>query len=507
MTDFDFVTSKSRHVESENCPLACWLLANDPGSRAPSDPSDPRIVAGEEFGAALRDLFAGGALVSYDRDFSKMAAATDALLDAGETTIYEASFEAGGMRCSVDVLRVLDASGRVCEIHEGKSSVSLRPHYVADAGFQAAVLAACGWTVAGVFVSHADRDYVRHGDLDLGALIADEDVTDAALEYAATVPARLARAARIAAGPAPACTPSTKCRRCGFAARCRREAQGCDYGVTDVAGYGETRGAAALADGVRTLADLDAALPVRGRSPRVAAQLDCALRGVDEVVDAEALSSFVASVEYPISFLDFEAVAPVLPRWDGCRPYQQVVTQFSMHVMDGCGDLRHEEFLAASDGSDPRRAVAEALVAAAPATGSVVVYSRAFESTRLAEMAEAFPDLAEALLSIRGRVVDLMAPFKKGWLHLAAQRGSDSIKAVLPAMRPCRADLDYHALPGPANGAAASAAFLSLADMALDDAEAVRAALLEYCGLDTMAMVEVWGGVVERAAQAAEGGL
>lgn len=73
-----------------------------------------------------------------------------------------------------------------------------------------------------------------------------------------------------------------------------------------------------------------------------------------------------------------------------------------------------------------------------------------------------------------------------------AMQGSYSIKYVLPALFPDDPSLDYHNLAGVHNGSEASATFKRMAAMSRDELEAYRTHLLNYCGLDTFAMVKVW---------------
>ena len=87
--------------------------------------------------------------------------------------------------------------------------------------------------------------------------------------------------------------------------------------------------------------------------------------------------------------------------YDGIRPYQQVPFQYSLHYLERDGaELGHKEFLA-DENSDPRRALAERLVADIPTDACVLAYNMSFERTRLKELAEIFPDLSEKLLAIR----------------------------------------------------------------------------------------------------------
>ena len=78
-------------------------------------------------------------------------------------------------------------------------------------------------------------------------------------------------------------------------------------------------------------------------------------------------------------------------------------------------------------------------------------------------------------------------------------QGSYSIKYVLPALYPDDAELDYKELSLIHKGDEASNAFLTLKEQSLKDQKAIRKALLEYCKLDTLAMVKIWEKFIEIA--------
>jgi hypothetical protein len=83
---------------------------------------------------------------------------------------------------------------------------------------------------------------------------------------------------------------------------------------------------------------------------------------------------------------------------------------------------------------------------------------------------------------------DLMVIFQQRHYYVPEMKGSYSIKQVLPALVP-GFSYDNMAI---ADGGSASHAFLSLFDE--PDPEKIRVArenLLEYCKLDTLAMVEI----------------
>jgi len=209
-------------------------------------------------------------------------------------------------------------------------------------------------------------------------------------------------------------------------------------------------------------------------------------------VDQAQIRQFLGQLSYPLYFLDFETVQTAIPRYIGTRPYAQIPFQYSLHWIEReGGPLMHREFLA-EPGTDPRRALAERLCTDIPRDVCVTAYYMGFECTRIQELADTFPDLAEHLLNIRDHIVDLLTPFQSGWYYNRAMGGSFSIKSVLPALFPDDPALNYHNLEGIHNGSEAMAAFPAMEHMTPEEQARTRQNLLRYCELDTYAMVKVW---------------
>ena len=160
----------------------------------------------------------------------------------------------------------------------------------------------------------------------------------------------------------------------------------------------------------------------------------------------------------------------------------------------------HREYLAPSNGCDPRRELAEQLCRDIPMGVCTTAYNKRFECDRLNELAQAYPDLSEHLLDIADHIVDLIEPFRKKMVYLPEMNGSFSIKHVLPALYPDDPELDYSNLEGSVhNGGEAMTIYPQIAQMTPAEADAARKSLLKYCKLDTLAMVKVWERLRQQA--------
>ena len=212
---------------------------------------------------------------------------------------------------------------------------------------------------------------------------------------------------------------------------------------------------------------------------------------MNDIIDTENIRNFLASLSYPLYFLDFETIYPAEPLFDGVRPYQQIPFMYSLHwIEEEGGELHHTVFFS-YPGKDPRRAIAEELCADIPKGVCSVAYNMCFEKARIRELAELFPDLADHLMDIHDNMKDMMLPFRRKWYYTDAMGGSYSLKAVLPALYPDDPELDYSQLEGIHNGGDASATYLSMWQMTDEEIAKKCQELNKYCGLDTYAMVKM----------------
>ena len=483
--------SKSRYVQGCTCPKILWMQEHMPEQYDPSVVDEARTSAGNEVGDLAMGFYGPFTEVPFlPKEFMRMVDITRELLAAGTPVICEAAFLFAGNFCMVDILRVEPDGVRLTEV---KSATHVKGYYKHDVAYQCWVLGQCGLHVKSATLMHVNSAYVRQGELDLAGLFTEEDLTDEVFGMLADVPENIDAFDVFCAREEEPWLDviNENCldkeMPCGFAGWCLRAAP--DPSVLNINRLTRAQKVSLYNEGVRTFPEV---LDARVRLTRM--QVKQVMAEVDELpdlVDKPAISAFLESLTYPLYFLDFETIQPAVPLFDGTRPYQQVTTQYSLHMQEAPGaPLEHREFLA-PEGENPLRAVAEHLVADIPFGACTLAYNMRFEQGRIKEMADAFPDLAAHLKDINRGMRDLMVPFKDGAYYSRAMGGSYSIKAVLPALCPDDPSLDYHALEGVHNGGEAMAAYADLVNMPEEERAAVREQLLRYCELDTLAMVRV----------------
>lgn len=206
------------------------------------------------------------------------------------------------------------------------------------------------------------------------------------------------------------------------------------------------------------------------------------------MIDHEGIQRELGNVVYPLYFLDYETFAPALPVFDGYKPYQHIVFQFSLHTLNNPNslELKHAEFLL-TEKRDPSKEITEQLLKVIGAKGSIFVWNKNFEYKRNEELASLQPMYAEELSAINARIFDLMEIFKHGLYVDYRFHGSASIKKVLPVLVP---HLSYQNLTI-GEGATAMTAWWEMVHGKTDKDQTAKN-LLEYCKLDTLAMVEIW---------------
>jgi hypothetical protein len=221
-------------------------------------------------------------------------------------------------------------------------------------------------------------------------------------------------------------------------------------------------------------------------------------KGIEEAEDygepyinQAAITEFIDQLAYPIYHIDFESWSTAVPQYDGHWPYRQVCFQYSVHVERAPGsEPEHYEYLAEGTHSSSIDFI-ESLLTVLGKEGTILVYNKSFEASRLKEFMREHPQYTEAIENVLERIVDLMALFRKDY-RLPEMQGSYSIKYVLPALVP---ELSYNNLVI-GNGGDASTAFYNLSKTENEtDIINTRKALLEYCKMDTWAMVKLLGVV------------
>lgn len=486
--------SKSKYCGLWQCPKIAWLRKYKPDEVTIDESVLSRMENGNVVGDLAMELFGDFVEVtSYDEDkldLSAMISKTKDEMGKGTQVICEASFDYNGLYCAVDILRKENDGWAIYEV---KSSTNDHKEvYLADIAYQKYVLENCGVNVKGTYLITIDNSYVFDGVLDIHKLFKITDVSPLLSAQMNSIEGNLNIAQRLLSSDVePDIDIHENCMnpyKCGFWSYCTKHIG--SPSVFDLYRMPYKKKLEHYRRGNVTYHEL--LMHGNITNEKQLRQMLHYVSDQEACIDKDSIRDFMATLSYPIYFLDFETMQPIIPLYIGTKPYAQIPFQYSLHYIESeGGELKHKEFLAES-GVDPRRTLAEKLCEDIPMNTCVTAYNKAFECTRLKELAEAFPDLAEHLLNISDNIKDLLVPFQSGYYYIKAMGGSFSIKSVLPALFPNDPELDYHNLEGVHNGGEAMSLFPKIKDLPPQEQEIARNNLLKYCELDTYAMVKVW---------------
>jgi len=480
------VLSKSTFLLGARCHKALYLNKHFPKlQNRMTDEKKHKFETGKKVGILAHQLFPGGELVNVWSfgNFQKAVPYTHKLITEGVNTIYEAAIQFDKILVLVDIL-VKGNSG--WKIYEVKSSTSMKPQYEHDTAIQYYVATKSGLEVEDISLVYINNQYVRVGDVDVKKLFTIESVLEPVLEAQDYIEETIPDLKQVLQLPEiPTIDIGEYCcdpYECDFTGYCWRHVP--EDSVFKLTGLIKPKKFNLYRSGVLSLDQIPDEYPLND-DQRI--QLEC-FKSQSVYIDRESIQAFLQDIHYPLYFLDFETYAPAIPLYNNSRPYQHIPFQYSLHVKESeQAKLKHYEFLGTPQ-EDPRRELIERLLGNIGGEGDIIVYNEGFETRILKELIRDFPEYKDQLNGIIERIKDLMVPFQKRYYYTPEMQGSYSIKAVLPALIQ---DLDYSDL-AIAEGSLAMYAFEQLLDEPdKNRINETKRNLLEYCKMDTLAMVQI----------------
>ena len=472
--------SKSRLISAWQCAKKLHLEKHHPELGVVSSQTESLFATGNQVGDIAQQLYGTADSVEIAFDFKTMLAETKRLIDDGaDFPIFEATFRHEGVLIRADVL-IPDGDG--WHVIEVKASTSVKDYHELDCAIQDWVLRNSGINVLSISLAHINNQFVYAGDENYDGLLIENDLTDEARKLEPAVLDLVAKARDAVIGPMPAIQVGVHCTKpydCQFQSHCWPSDT--EYPIAGLGGSRAKLGnfVALGAHDIRDVAAHDLTAATQQWIHRVT------VSGEPEVIPGA--KRILETLPYPRYYLDFETIGPAVPIWAGTRPYAAVPIQWSCHIEEEGGEIRHEEFLDLS-GEPPMRALAEKMIECLGESGPVLMYT-SYEKGVINGLIAMFPDLEDKLTKIVNRLYDLHPIVKTHYYH-PKMLGSWSIKAVLPAMVP---EMSYAGLEGINEGTGASDGFLEAINPETDRVRKLELEeqLLRYCKFDTEAMVEI----------------
>ena len=479
------IISKSTFIRGKQCHKSLYLNKNHKELKDELTEQQKAIFSrGHKVGELAQQLFPGGLDLTPENfyNFIPSLQKTQEAIEKGVEIIYEAAFQHEGVLVLIDILA---KKGNAWHGYEVKSAASLKEVYVNDAALQYHVITKSGLKLKDISIIHLNSDYRRKKEIEVKKLFTIRSILEEVKELQPDVQKELNEQKLVLATKrmpnvkiGPHCTSPYTCDFKGF---CWKDVP--EYSVLNLSRGGE-KVWELFNDGIINLEDIPENSDLSSSQKQ---QLE-AEKSKEPIINKKEIKKFTDALKFPLFFLDFETINAAIPPFENTKVYQQLPFQYSIHAQESeDSNLEHHEFLQ-TDGKDFRVELIQNLIEALRTKGSVLVYNKSFEDRCLKDLAKDFPEYEKDIIAIRKRLVDLAIPFQKKHFYMAEMKGKHSIKNVLPVLVP---EYSYDNLEIQ-NGANASFIYQDILNNTFDgNLSKTKNDLLEYCRLDTLAMVKI----------------
>jgi hypothetical protein len=470
--------TKSNYMLGIQCPRFLWITIHQPEKLPKISKSTQRMFdQGHIVGELAQTLFKGGVLASGS--FKANIETTKELIKKRKT-IFEAGIMSGDLYARADILKPVGEEQ--WDLIEVKSSSKVKEEHLLDVAFQKYVYETSGIKINKCYVMYINTEYVRKGKIAAKKLLIQEDVTDKVDTLINNVPSNVQKIFTFLSKSSP---PEFQLADIETSFYDNPVLDEFYESLPDGSVFELHRGGKScrelFGNKICLLADIPDEFELTAHQE---IQKKCAKTG-KEHIDKEKIKEFLDKLIYPLYYLDFETFSAAVPMFDKSRPYQNIPFQYSLHVVQADKTTTHFSFLAEGK-NDPRLDFLASLKKVLGTEGSIVSFNSSFENNVMSELAKFYPKEKKWVKSVIDRSVDLIVPFRNFYYYSPKQKGSASLKVILPTLTGKSYNhLEIH------KGDDASFEFLNITfgDMPEAEKQKIRKNLEEYCGLDTEGMV------------------
>lgn len=479
--------TKSDFMKYIECPAYLWLSRYMPDSLPEDTPEMERIFAmGREVDELSKKLFAGGVQINgYNQEGWEN---TKKALAKEEKALFQPTVVADPLACRADIL-TKSKKGDTWDINEVKMATAVKEEYIYDVGFQRICFENAGIKIDRTIIVHINRDYIRHGEIEIDKLFISEDITNKVDEKLPEIKKEIEKALevlkiknRVDLQLIESCNNPKRCEY--LECYCKENSE--IYSLVDKISPKH----------LLALLDREILNPEKIQ-PDILKSVEYKPKEKFTRIDAIAIKKEIEKLEYPLYFFDYETYGAAIPPFDGTRPYQQIPFQYSLMKKDSpTAPIQHTEFLMRRFENPVPELLAQLKRDIGP-KGSVIVWFALFEMTRNKEMAKMEPASADFLESLNRRIFDLMLIFQfKNQMYVKSEfKELASLKIILPVLCP---ELSYDNLVIHEGGEASASWSVLTSDKTLAKEKLeIEKNMLAYCKRDTEAMVGILNRVIE----------
>lgn len=476
--------TKTNFIQYLNCPESLWLLKNKPNEYPKGEFSlflEKLIKEGYEVEEYAKLLFPNG--INLPENSTPQF--TQQQLASSNKVFFQPSFlTKEDIFARIDVLeKLFDGSFHIYEI---KSDSSIKKGKLEDACFQKYVLQECGYSVSKISIIHLNKDYVRQGEINPNELLEIVEVTEQLNSIYSTIVNVINAASNFITKAVInedecSCRYKTRRNHCDSFKYFNKDVP--EYSIYEIGRISAKKICLLVNNNQLSILDIPLGFEL---SANQQLQVE-SVRQELVLINKPGIEKTLASLKFPLHFVDYETFPTAIPKLDNMSPHNHLVFQVSIHTMQENGDLTHFEWL--GDKLEQPIEMLKQMQYFTGFTGTFISWNAPFEVGRNKDMLAWIPEFTEYLNYMNSHMFDLETVFKGDYVDYRFG-GRTSIKKVLPVLYP---DFSYSDLEVQDGTMALDTWGRMVSDPNFkEDKNKVRENLLEYCKLDTFAMVKIY---------------
>lgn len=461
------------------CTRRIWLDEHEPKPR-PSLWRVGRALQRSDLLATYAEVHEIVDVVARHQSWTERLSETANKLSAGANDIIGACFEGAGVRATVDHIRRTDSGWVISSV---RAAANAKSTYTASLAHAMWVMTQCGMTVTDAEIVTIDPHWTT--DQSSGPFLT-KRVSSSAETRCTQLDDLIPRLIGALASDKPDPTAGSHCFKpipCPHFQQCQPTEP--KHGLRELYRVKAKILKQLDAQGITQIGDIPdtTALPSIAERQRQA-------HASGEVAVSSRLRDALSQISRPTVYIDFEAIQPAIPPWPQARPFGVIPVQVSIHTLDEDDQLTHLEWLA-RPGQDPRPGLARFLADHLSNDATLVAYHSSFELNVLQRLEEfCHPEEAEVLAQARSRFVDML-PMVREHVYHPDFKGKFSLKSVVEALIPEFSYRDLEIRRGDEASLILEAHCRGKAEAFGWSEQEREAALLAYCGRDTLVMVHL----------------
>jgi len=258
---------------------------------------------------------------------------------AGSTIDFQYQLTDGSYEAKIDVL-IHNVVNNTYDLYEIKSSTKIDKQNKYDVTFQH-LIAKSTLPVNKTYLVHVNSDYVKNGEIDVSEFFVIVDMSEVILKLENEVFQLRNQALAVTTdGNPPLESHCYKPNDCPCLKLCHPNLS--EHPVYDLSWWKVGQYEKLVASGYQHLQDIP---ETEELNPKQILQIR-SIKQNQPIIDYEGVQRELVNLTFPLYFFDYETINPAIPAFDGYKPYQHIVFQYSLHVMENPDDseLKHYEF-------------------------------------------------------------------------------------------------------------------------------------------------------------------